>query len=389
MKKPRVVFPFTEAGMGHIMPLRSIADNFEKKYGDRVEVVRSAFFSETNNPALIKFEDKMCEFVKSQNKNTKFGFLTTFVMDLLGVRFCSWYVMKTYVRGAYKAAVEHMRELQPDMVVTSHWATNYYVATTPQLNCLSVMYCPDAHINPLFAYKTDLTMVSMKTGYDKAKAKYKRYNDDNLKLVPFCIRPEAYGVPKDKAGNRKALGLPEDKFTIVLAEGGYGIGKMKDVCEEVIRRNLDVTLVPVCGKNEQLYEYFKSLKVGDKTVFKPQGFCTQMLEFIASADLFCGKSGNIIAEPTFFGVPSIITKHATNIEKIIASYYVDEIGCAINLFKTDKIVDKIEQFLNNPEELKTLANNAKKNENNYGSEKTADYIFELLCKKFPHLKDKE
>ena len=161
---------------------------------------------------------------------------------------------------------------------------------------------------------------------------------------------------------------------------------MNDICEYVIRRDLDLTLVPVCGKNEQLYEHFKSLKVGDKTVFRPQGFCTKMLEFIASADLFCGKSGNIIAEPTFFGVPSIVTKHATSIEKIIASYYVDEIGCAINLFETDKIVDRIEQFLSNPEELNALAKNAKKNENNYGSEKTADYIFELLCKKFPDIK---
>ena len=46
-RKPRVVFPFTEAGMGHIMPLRAMADIFEKKYGDKVEVVRSQFFTET------------------------------------------------------------------------------------------------------------------------------------------------------------------------------------------------------------------------------------------------------------------------------------------------------------------------------------------------------
>ena len=63
MKKPRVVFPFTEAGMGHIMPLRSIADAFEKKYGDKAEVVRSEFFSETNEKPLMDFEMQMCEFV--------------------------------------------------------------------------------------------------------------------------------------------------------------------------------------------------------------------------------------------------------------------------------------------------------------------------------------
>ena len=35
-KKPRIVFAFTEAGLGHIMPLKSIADAVEKKYGDKV-----------------------------------------------------------------------------------------------------------------------------------------------------------------------------------------------------------------------------------------------------------------------------------------------------------------------------------------------------------------
>ena len=56
MSKPKVVFTFIEAGMGHIMPLKNIADCFEKKYGDKVECVRSNFFKDSNNPALIKFE---------------------------------------------------------------------------------------------------------------------------------------------------------------------------------------------------------------------------------------------------------------------------------------------------------------------------------------------
>ena len=52
MKKPRVVFPFTEAGLGHIMPMNSIADEFERLYGERVGVVRSHFFKETGGKCL-------------------------------------------------------------------------------------------------------------------------------------------------------------------------------------------------------------------------------------------------------------------------------------------------------------------------------------------------
>ncbi|MBR2988526.1 MAG: hypothetical protein IKC64_02240, partial [Clostridia bacterium] len=120
---------------------------------------------------------------------------------------------------------------------------------------------------------------------------------------------------------------------------------------------------------------------------KPQGFTDQMLKFIASADLFCGKSGNIIAEPTFFGVPSIITKHATDIERIIAKNYVQYVKCALNIFNTKKIVDKIERFIAHPEELAVLAQNAQRVKKYYGAEQTVDLIFDMLCKKYPDLKE--
>ena len=386
MRKPRVVFPFTEAGMGHIMPLRAIADTFEKKYGDKVEVVRSQFFTETGEPKLKAVEDKMREFVKDQNKHGAYGKFTTLAMAFFGTRLDTWAVLRVLVPGSKDLGVKHMDELDPDIVVTTHWATNYY-AKCSQKDIKTVVYCPDAHINPLFAYESDLTLISMKDGYYRALKKHKRFNENNLKLVPFCIRPEAFDIPLDKKLNRKELGLDEDKFTIVLAEGGYGIGKMKAICEEVIKRDLPVTLIPVCGKNEALYQHFLSLKVVEKISFKPQGFTDEMLKFIASADLFCGKSGNIIAEPTFFGVPSIITKHATEIERIIAKNYVKHAKCAINLFDTKKIVNKIEKFLVDPTELNEMAENAKKIHKYYGAEYSADLVFDMLCQKYPELKD--
>ena len=43
-KKIKVLFPFVEAGFGHIMATKSICDAFEKKYGDYCEIVRRNFF---------------------------------------------------------------------------------------------------------------------------------------------------------------------------------------------------------------------------------------------------------------------------------------------------------------------------------------------------------
>ena len=386
MNKPKVLFPFTEAGLGHIMPLRAILDAFRAKYGDRVEIVESWFFKESDSLALKRFEEAMCLFVKEQNKHNKLGMASTWAMNFFGRRLGMWYTMHTLSPFSVSAGIRHMEKLAPDLVVSTHWATHYY-ARHAKHKPLTAMYCPDAHINPLFAYPSDLTLLSMRPGFEMAKAQYRHLNDDNLRLVPFCIRKEAFGIPTDKAENRAKMGLPLDKFTIVLAEGGYGIGKMQAICEEILRRDLPVTLIPVCGKNEELYNHFKSLPVGENVTFLPQGYSQDILYYIASSDLFLGKSGNIIAEPTFYGVPSIITKHTTHIERTIAEYYVDTVGCALNIFEVEDIVAKISEFLEHPETLAPLAERARAQRGNYGAEKTADEIFALLLTRFPELKE--
>ena len=95
----------------------------------------------------------------------------------------------------------------------------------------------------------------------------------------------------------------------------------------------------------------------------------------------------MIAEPCFFGVPQIITKYATNIERYIGKYYVEEVKSALKIFKPKKVVEKIEEFLAHPEELEPLRLNAEALHSNYGPEKCARYIFELLCTRFPQLKE--
>lgn len=391
MNKPRVLFPYTEAGLGHIEPMNSIAAEFERLYGDRVECIRSQFFTEGGNKKLAIFEKRLMHEVVRHNKSRWYGHFATFSMEFWRVRLSSWATMKFLKLGSRRFGYRHMDELHPDLVVSTHWATNYYA-----INCkskpLTAMYCPDAEINPLFSYFSDLVMVSMRTGYEKAFRKHpRRFNEDNLKLVPFLIRNQAFEVPADdKKGLRRKLGLDEDKFTIILAEGGYGIGKMERIVEIILERDLPVNLVPVCGKNTALYEKFKTLKSKGKVTFKPMGLIDNMLEVVASGDIFCGKSGaSSCAEACFFGLPHIITKYATNIEEHIGEYYLNVVGNALKIFDPEKAVKKIEEFLREPELMTPYIEAARTQKNNYGATECAKLIYELLCTRFPELKETE
>ncbi len=388
MDKPRVVFPFTEAGLGHIMPMNSIADEFERLYGDKVEVVRSQFFTEQGDKKLITYEKELAENVVRYNKSPALGYFATFNMRFWGVKLSSWGAVDFIGWGALKKGVKHMTELKPDLVVSTHWATNYY-AMKMKNRPLTAMYCPDVWMNTLFRYPCDLALLSMPKGYNRAmKMHKKRFNEDNLKLVPFLIRKEAFAVSPDKAKLRREIGVDENKFTVLVADGGYGVGKCKKTCEELLKRDLPINLIVVCGRNEKLYNYLMGLKSLGNTVFKPFGLADNMLEIIAASDVSCGKSGaSLMAEPCFFGVPEIITHYACEIEKRIGEYYIEDVGSAIKEFNVKKACDLIESFSKSPELLTPYRDAALTQKENYGAEKSARYIFGLLCKKFPALKD--
>ena len=190
-------------------------------------------------------------------------------------------------------------------------------------------------------------------------------------------------MEQDKTKLRAKLGH-DDKFTIFVTEGGYGVGLMEQLCQMLIEEDLPITLIAVCGKNPQLYQRLKDLKTKDKLSFYPYGFCENVLEMIASADLYLGKSGNGLMEPTFFGVPVIVTHSANTIERLIAEHYVSNVKSAKRIFNAKKCVQFIKDAVNGGEEYQKLKCFTC-DKSAYGGEGIADLIFEKLNEKF-HVK---
>ena len=388
MKKPVVLFPYVEAGMGHVAPMRAIATTFKQLYGDLVECVETKFYTDGGTPVLAEFERRMCKSVIDSNRNCLLGFFMSFNMKFWGAKIATAASANCLKRGAGKLAVKRMEELAPDLVMSTHWSTNYF-AKKCAANPLTALYCPDARTYPLFNYPCDLALIPTRAGYEEALKKYRRrYTPENLKYVPALLRGDAFSVTGDKRALREKLGLETDKFTVVLVEGGYGIGKMTKICRRALERDIPVTLVPVCGKNSELYNEMQTWKNGKNCTLHPVGYTDALPEYLAAADLCCGKSGaNVFAEACFFGVPQIVTKYASGVEKLNGEYYVKKIKTALKIFNAEKVVNKIEEFAANPEKLAPLKQAAEAQRQNYGAEQTARLIYALLKTRFPQLPD--
>lgn len=381
-KKIKVLFPFVEAGFGHIMTEKSICDAFEKKYGEYCEVIRSNFFQETGSKPMKKFEDRMCKEVHMYGTNRVYAEGSITAMNVFGPKVSSWFVMKRLVSGAYKDSVNYMDEINPDVVVSTHWASNYY-AEKAKCKPMTIMHVPDAHINALFRYDADLVTISMREGYERALKFKRRFNEDNLKLVPCAIRQTAFDVNLSKEELRKKYGI-DDKFTIFMIDGAYGLGMGESLCNRLIEEDLPVNIIIICGKNPEKEARLKALKSKGNTTIYPHGFCENPMEFIALSDLYLGKSGNGLMEAAFFGVPIVVTYSANTIERLIAEHYVTYIGDAVRMFKAEKVLEFIKGALNGSPEYQRLKSNIKPR-SDFGGEGIADVLFEEINKRF-HLK---
>lgn len=386
-RKPRVVFPFVEAGMGHIMPITAVSTEFERKYGDKCEVIKTYFFQDTKNPDMKAVEDDLVVQVRKHNHHRINGIAQFAAMALVGQRNAMNFVYRRRYKKGYKPALDYMMSLKPDLVLNTHFSTLYYANECRDLRGLDadiVAYCPDPIVGRQWDKRSDLIALSSENG--RKKAVKLGLKDSRLITVPFLLRKNVESFDKGKEYYREQLGFDKDRFTVLLVDGAYGEGKLEKTAEALVKSDMKLTVIAVCGKNEPLFNRLSALKTNENVDFKVYGFTDKILALNAAADLFVGKSGaSNLAESSYLEVPQIITLYATSIEKWIGEYYIDEVGTAIKITNIGKIVKKIREFYENPLLMEPYKKACLKVKTTAGGEVLADILFERLKKRFPQL----
>lgn len=379
-KKFRVVFPFVEAGLGHIMPMKAIADAMQEKYGDRVEVIRTNFFTDTTNPNLACIEREFAREVKLHNKNKLRGKLQFFLMNIFGSKICLKYLMQKRYEAGFAPALAYIKKLNADLIFNTHLSTLYYSCEAKSRGLIGsqvMAYCPDPIIGRQWDNRADLIGVSSHVGKERA-TRFFRWHESQIKETPFFIRREVINYNKGREFYRRELGLPE-QFTVLLADGAYGAGKLKKTVLQLLKSTRKMNIIAVCGKNEKLFNEFLQLSVPQNITFMPLGFTDKMLTLSAACDLFVGKAGaSNLAEPIYFGAPAIVTFRATPVEKWISAHYVKHVGCAILQENYKKAVKLVESFIDDPTLMQAYVNATQSQRRADGAEIFADKIWESL-----------
>jgi len=383
--KKRIVFPFVEAGLGHIMPMKAVADAFEDKYGHLCEVVRTYFFQDKQDDDMLYVEKMLIKEVHKHNKSRIHGFIQFLAMRLGGSNTSNQFLHKVYWKRGFKPSMAYMQELNADLIFNTHFSTLYYACQAKQQGLIDskvVMFCTDPIVERQWDRRSDVAVVFSSTGKEKAEKIYGfKKRKTPIMQVPFLLRKDIAEYTKTRQAYKEEVGIPPDQFTILLSDGAYGRGRLRKTVYELLKSDIPLTIVAVCGKNEALYKEFSSLQVPSHITFKPFGFTDKMLLFSAACDLFIGKTGSSsLAESSYFGVPAIITLTATSLDKGIANHYTKHVKNSVKLASAKKAASLAIAWAKNPSLMDYYIQNSKTEHRCDGPDQLADILWGLLNK---------
>ena len=134
----------------------------------------------------------------------------------------------------------------------------------------------------------------------------------------------------NRSAERRKLGLDPERPVGLVMFGGQGSNAMLEIA-----RKLDIQIICICGKNENLAARLRALKRPSPMVV--EGFTKQVRYYMALADFFIGKPGpGSISEALAMKLPVIVERNAWTLpqERYNAEWIVEnQVGIVLPNFR--------------------------------------------------------
>ena len=384
MKKKKVLVTFCEAGQGHIVTAEAIAESLERKYSNQIEVERKYVFRDSPIKALQKYEQFAINDVQRANKNKMHLRFQMLAMKIFGEQSSLNFVFSTVFGKVKKGLIEYYASENPDAIVSTYFATHHIACVAKKKGKITsqvIAYNPDHNTHGWWDRGGDMFITN--NPYATQEAIEKRHIDSSkVKTVNFITRSSVVNANESKEFYRKKYNLPLDKFTVVLADGAYAKAKLDCFTKELLKTDLPITIIPICGKNQQLLDEYNQLKssVKPNITFLPQPFVPSLPEICCASDLYITKAGpNAITDCVFMHTPIMTNFYSGNIEEASNKLFTEVYK--MGFYCPDKVEakKKVEEFILNPSLLDEYRQNTYKiDKNNNGADEIADLIAQSL-----------
>jgi len=106
-----------------------------------------------------------------------------------------------------------------------------------------------------------------------------------------------FAKKKNKLEMRQKHGLDNERITILLSAGGFGVGSVEPLIASLKAIEHKVQVVAICGRNEELRKRLlksaNNLAAGGNLLIHPVGYTQEMDEYMSASDIVLGKPGGL------------------------------------------------------------------------------------------------
>jgi 1,2-diacylglycerol 3-beta-galactosyltransferase len=198
---------------------------------------------------------------------------------------------------------------------------------------------------------------------------------DRVSVTGLPVHPRFLDPLPPREQICQKLGMDCHKPIILLAGGGEGLGRVYDIAYAIGQAELDAQLVIITGRNQKLREQLDDIEWTLDT--RILGFTRDMPDWMAVASVLITKSGsNTLAEALVRGLPMILFERVGGQEQR-NPHYIEYSGAGVYCNKPAKIVNTLREWLSNPEQLKSLSDNARQIARPQAAFDVAKIVYEL------------
>lgn len=348
--KKRILVTYMEAGFGHITTANSIADAIEALHDPDIELIRKYTFKD--DPVLLKLEQNFVKEVKWANMFPWHTYIQMAATHIFGIHNSLPFVAATVYRRARKRYLKMLEQVRPDIIIDTHFLTSFFATQyrdkiDPHVRV--VTYNPDNNVHNWWNIRVDKFIVNCRLAFHDALEH--DFTRKQLLIVPFVTRKEIMEVTESPAFYREKYHLPQDRFTVMVAAGGYGRSGMARVIAALMKVKHPITVIAICGTNTRLFKRLQKLKaeVTPRIDLRPYEFVPHVYELNRAADVLLTKGGpNAMLDSVLMGVPVGVFYCASPIEYQSMHLFTSILNCG-RFFKTSfKIVRWINECVTNP-----------------------------------------
>lgn len=173
-----------------------------------------------------------------------------------------------------------------------------------------------------------------------------------------------FAESKDKSAMREKLTLENDKLTILVSAGGFGVGNVEHLLKALGDLETPSQIVAICGRNEELKTKLEKLALeklnNERVTFRPIGFTREMDEYMSAADLIVGKPGGLTtSEAMAKGLIFVVVNPIPGQEERNSDHLLEK-GCAIKCNNLPVLAYKIDELVKDNARFEMMKENVRK-----------------------------